>query len=54
MRTLSLALQACGGEAPLAKALGVPAEALSGWLNGRDPLPAAVYLRARALLPRRR
>ena len=51
MQTLSRALQALGGEGPLAKALGVPALALSRWLTGREALPASVYLRARALLP---
>ena len=50
MRTLSLALKASGGEAPLARALGVSAEALSSWLAGRDALPASVYLRARKLV----
>lgn len=54
MRTLSLALKSCGGEAPLAKALGVSAEALSSWLTGRDTLPASVYIRARALVAPRR
>lgn len=54
MRTLSLALSACGGEAPLAKALGVTAQALTRWLAGHEALPASVYLRARALLPRAR
>ena len=49
MQTLTLALRACGGEAPLAKALGVPAQAVSDWLAGRGPLPADVYLKARAL-----
>ena len=50
MRTLSLALKALGGEAPLAKALGVSAAALSSWLTGRDALPASVYIKARALV----
>ena len=50
MRTLSLALKASGGEAPLAKVLGVTAEALSSWLAGRDTLPASVYIRARKLV----
>ena len=54
MRTLSAVLQAYGGEAPLAKALGVSAQALTGWLTGRDALPASVYLKARTLLPPRR
>ena len=43
-------LQAYGGEAPLAKALGVSAGALTGWLTGRDVMPAGVYLKARALV----
>ena len=51
MQTLSRALQALGGEGPLAKALGVSALALSRWLTGREALPANVYLRARALVP---
>jgi hypothetical protein len=55
MHTLSLALKACGGEAPLAKALAVSGADLSGWLTGRDALPADVYLKARKLIapPRR-
>jgi len=51
MQILSRALQALGGEAPLAQALGVPALALSRWLSGREAVPASVYLRARALVP---
>jgi len=54
MLTLSLALRACGGEAPLAKALGVSAQAVSDWLTGRDVLPAGAYLKARALATGRR
>jgi len=54
MHTLSLALRACGGEAPLAKALGVSADAMSEWLAGRGALPAAVYLKARALVSGKR
>ena len=54
MRTLSLALKALGGEAPLAKALGVSGETLSCWLTGRDALPPSDYLRARALVARKR
>ena len=54
MRTLSLALKSCGGEAPLAKALGVSAADLSSWITGRDVLPASVYIRARSLLATRR
>lgn len=49
MHTLSRALADCGGEAPLAKKLGVSVEVLSGWLRGRDVLPADMYLRARGL-----
>ena len=49
MQTLSLALRACGGEVPLAKALGVSAHSLNEWLAGRGALPADVYLKARAL-----
>jgi len=54
MQTLALALRACGGEAPLAKALGVSARAVAEWLAGRGALPAHVYLKARALLAPRR
>jgi hypothetical protein len=49
MRVLAGALQDCGGEAPLAKKLGVSIEVLSGWLRGHDALPADMYLRARGL-----
>jgi len=49
MSTLWNALQRCGGEPALAKALGVTTEILSSWLVGRDPLPAALYLKARSL-----
>jgi hypothetical protein len=54
MQALSRALQALGGEAPLAKALGVPGLALTGWLAGRETMPASVYLKAIALVPRGR
>lgn len=54
MQTLSRCLQACGGEAPLAKALGVSGEALSRWLTGHEALPPSVYFRARALATPRR
>ena len=50
LHVLSLALKACGGEAPLAKALGVSGEDLSTWIAGRDPLPPIVYLKARKLI----
>jgi hypothetical protein len=54
MRALAGALQDCGGEAPLAKKLGVSVEVLSGWLRGRETLPADMYLRARELSAVRR
>jgi DNA-binding transcriptional regulator YdaS (Cro superfamily) len=54
MNALSRALQDCGGEAPLAKKLGVSVEVLSGWLRGRDVLPAEMYIRARELAAVRR
>jgi hypothetical protein len=54
MNTLSRALQDCGGEAPLAKKLGVSVEVLSGWLRGHDVLPPNMYLRARDLAAVRR
>jgi hypothetical protein len=51
MRTLCRALEKYGDEAALAKALGVSATSLSGWLAGRDPLPPAnVYFKALALV----
>ncbi len=37
------ALSTCGGEAPLAKALGVSLAELSLWLRGREELPVSVY-----------
>ena len=40
------ALSACGGEAPLAKALGVSVADLSLWLRGREDLPVGVYWKA--------
>ena len=40
------ALSTCGGEAPLAKALGVSLAELSLWLRGREDLPVAVYCKA--------
>jgi hypothetical protein len=49
MRALAGALQDCGGEAPLAKKLGVTTEVLSGWLRGHEVLPPDMYLRARVL-----
>lgn len=49
MNALSRALQEFGGEAPLAKKLGVSVEVLSGWLRGHEVLPADMYLRAREL-----
>ena len=54
MVTLSRALADCGGEAPLAKKLGVSVDVLSGWLRGQDVLPADMYLRARELAAVRR
>ena len=44
-RTLNCALQTCGGEIALAKALGVTIEVLSGWLSG-DDVPPKIYLSA--------
>ena len=49
MRALAGALQDCGGEAPLAKKLGVSTEVLSGWLRGQEVIPPDMYLRARVL-----
>jgi hypothetical protein len=46
MRTLCRALANCGGEAGLAKALGVSAAVLSGWLAGGGVPPADVYFKA--------
>jgi len=49
MRALAGALQDCGGEAPLAKKLGVSIEVLSSWLRGHAVLPPDMYIRARVL-----
>ena len=46
MRMLQRALQDCGGEAELAKVLGVSVEVLTCWLRGDEALPATIYLRA--------
>jgi hypothetical protein len=54
MRALAGALQDCGGEAPLAKKLGVSVEILSSWLHGHETLPADMYLKARELAAVRR
>ena len=44
-RTLNRALERCGGEIALAKALGVTTEALSGWFTGVD-VPLNIYFSA--------
>ncbi len=44
-RTLICALERCGDETALAKALGVTIEVLSGWLGG-DDVPPKIYLSA--------
>ncbi len=44
-RTLKRAIERCGGEIALAKALGVTIEVLSGWLTG-DDVPPKIYLSA--------
>jgi len=49
MRALAGALRDCGGEAPLAKKLGVSIEVLSSWLRGQAVLPPDMYIRARVL-----
>lgn len=54
MNALSRALQDCGGEAPLAKKMGVSVEILSGWLRGHEVLPPIMYLKARELAAVRR
>jgi transcriptional regulator with XRE-family HTH domain len=46
VRTLQRAVEDCGGEAELAKVLGVSVEVLSRWLSGLDALPTATYVRA--------
>jgi len=46
LRTLQRALQDCGGEAELAKALDVSVEILSCWLGGHEALPATIFLKA--------
>lgn len=54
MHALSRALADCGGEAPLARKLGVSVDLLSSWLRGQEVLPADMYLRARELAAVRR
>lgn len=49
MQALSRALQDSGGEAPLAKKLGVSIEVLSSWLRGHEVIPPSMYIRAREL-----
>jgi DNA-binding transcriptional regulator YdaS (Cro superfamily) len=44
-RTLKRALERCGGEIALAKALGVTIEVLSDWFTG-DDVPPKIYLSA--------
>ncbi len=44
-RTLERALERCGGEIALAKALGVTTEALSCWFTGVD-VPLNIYFSA--------
>ena len=44
-RTLERALERCGDEIALAKALGVTTEALSGWFTG-DDVPLNIYFSA--------
>lgn len=46
MRTLARALKDYGGEALLAKALGVPAADLARWLGGQEDVPVGVYVKA--------
>ena len=48
--TLRRAAAAIGGEAALAKALGVPAEQAQRWLAGDDYPPTDVYQKALDLL----
>ena len=49
MQALSRALQDSGGEAPLAKRLGVSVEVLTSWLRGHEVLPPIMYIKAREL-----
>ena len=44
-RTLKRALERCGSETALAKALGVTIEVLPGWFAG-DDVPPNIYLSA--------
>jgi len=50
MRTLRRALQHCGGEAPLAKALGISQDDLYGLLTGGTAVEPQVYLQALRLV----
>jgi hypothetical protein len=45
-RTLERAIERCGGEVALAKALGVTIEVLSRWFAGDDVVPLQTYLSA--------
>ena len=49
MHVLTRALRERGGEAALAKALGVPAETLTRWLSGHEAIPPAVYFKTLGL-----
>ncbi len=44
-RTLNRALERCGGEIALDRALGVTIEVLSGWFTG-DEVPLKMYFSA--------
>jgi hypothetical protein len=46
IRTLSRAVEICGGVAALAKSLGVSVEVLRQWLNGDIVPTTEVYLKA--------
>jgi hypothetical protein len=50
MQTLRRALKHCGGEAPLAKALGISLDDLSSLLTGGSAPGAQVYLNALSLV----
>ena len=43
-RALYRALKSFGGAAELAKALNVPVESLTPWLNGHEPPSVQIYM----------
>jgi hypothetical protein len=53
VRCLHDACKLLGGEHKLAAWLGVPVRSVDAWLNGREAVPDAVFLRCTDLLEER-